>query len=188
VKVVGLTCGIATVGWSVLDVRTASLTIEAAGVWSWDAPETAEDRTPLNAVRRLHRGQRRVIRRRRQRMNEVRRLFCEAGLLPTADRAALGRPASNPWDLRAAAFARRLTGDAAVPWFRRLARGFRFLSRLLLKTETFGTAVDKSAAGRSRAPSRWRFFAVIHRKREGIIGKGLSLRVLGGPKTAEICD
>ena len=59
-RIVGIDGGIATVGWSLLDLDAdaGTLTIVAAGVRTFDAPETAKQRTPTNAVRRLHRGQR----------------------------------------------------------------------------------------------------------------------------------
>lgn len=130
-KILGLACGIASVGWGLLDIRADSLTVEAAGVWTFDTPETPKERTPLAAVRRLHRGQRRVIRRRRLRMNAIRRLFHEAGLLPTADSDALSQPSLNPWDLRAAAFARRLTGMELAVALGHIAvhRGFKSVAK-----------------------------------------------------------
>ena len=66
--VLGVDGGIASVGWALLD--DVAKRIVAAGVWCFDAPENPKDRTPLNAIRRQHRGQRRVIRRRRQRLAE----------------------------------------------------------------------------------------------------------------------
>jgi CRISPR-associated endonuclease Csn1 len=127
-KILGVTCGIASVGWGLLDVRGAALTIVAAGVWCFDPPEVAKTRTPLNAIRRLHRGQRRVIGRRRQRMNSIRRLFHEAGLLPDAHADALRQPGlDGPWRLRADAFDRRLSGPELAVALGHIAahRGFR---------------------------------------------------------------
>jgi CRISPR-associated endonuclease Csn1 len=111
-RTLGIDGGIASIGWALLDIDpdAGTLTIEAAGVRTFDAPETPKERTPTNTVRRLHRGQRRVLRRRRQRMNEIRRLFHEAGLLPTAESNALGQRGLNPWRLRAEALERGLTG------------------------------------------------------------------------------
>ena len=111
-RTLGIDGGIASIGWALLDLdpEAAALTIVASGVRTFDAPETSKERTPTNAVRRLHRGQRRVIRRRRQRMNQIRRLFHEAGLLPTAASYALGQNALHPWKLRAEALNRPLTG------------------------------------------------------------------------------
>src|ERR1700749_4457059 len=109
-RTLGIDGGIASIGWALLDIDpdAGALTIIAAGVRTFDAPETAKERTPTNAVRRLHRGQRRVIRRRRQRMNEIRRLLHEAGLLPSAQSDALSLKGLDPWRLRADALERRL--------------------------------------------------------------------------------
>jgi CRISPR-associated endonuclease Csn1 len=113
VRIFGLDGGIASIGWAVLDIDdidNSQATIFAAGVRTFDAPETDKERTPTNAVRRLHRGQRRVIRRRRQRMSALRRLFVESELLATAERDALKQPGlASPWQLRAAGLERCLT-------------------------------------------------------------------------------
>jgi len=70
-RVLGLDGGIASIGWAVLDLDEDALSIVAAGTWMFDAPETDKERTPTNAIRRQKRGQRRVIRRRHQRMAAV---------------------------------------------------------------------------------------------------------------------
>jgi CRISPR-associated endonuclease Csn1 len=149
-RTLGIDGGIASIGWALLNIDpdAGALTIEAAGVRTFDAPETAKERTPTNSVRRLHRGQRRVIRRRRQRMNQIRRLFHEAGLLHSADSEALGQKAIrqhepellpnadcdkigqnglNPWRLRAEAFDRTLSGSELAVALGHIAkhRGFK---------------------------------------------------------------
>jgi CRISPR-associated endonuclease Csn1 len=130
-RIFGLDGGIATIGWSVLDIEEDSLRIVAAGVRTFDAPETAKERTPTNAVRRLHRGQRRVIRRRRQRMTRLRHLFHDSGLIADASRDALaqkqGEPRPDPWTLRAAALERALSGPEFARALGHIARhrGFR---------------------------------------------------------------
>jgi CRISPR-associated endonuclease Csn1 len=103
-----------------------------AGVRMFDAPETDKTRTPTAAVRRLHRGQRRVIRRRRQRMTELRHLFHSSGLIVEVDRDALaqkrgGEQCSDPWTLRSDALQRALTGPELARALGHIARhrGFR---------------------------------------------------------------
>lgn len=97
----------------------------------FDAPETAKERTPTAAVRRLHRGQRRVIRRRRQRMTELRHLFHSSGLLVEVGKDALaqkrGEQHPDPWTLRADALQRALTGPELARALGHIARhrGFR---------------------------------------------------------------
>ena len=123
-RTLGIDGGIASIGWGLLDLdpEAGVLTVVAAGVRTFDAPETSKERTPTNAVRRLHRGQRRVIRRRRQRMNEIRRLFHEAGLLPAAQSDALSQKGLNPWCLRAEALDRELTGAELAVGLGHIAR------------------------------------------------------------------
>lgn len=109
-RVFGLDGGIASIGWAVLEIEDDAAAIVAAGARTFDAPETAKERTPANAVRRVHRGQRRVIRRRRQRMAALRTLFADHGLLPTAQHDALKQPGLDPWLLRVEGLDRLLTG------------------------------------------------------------------------------
>jgi CRISPR-associated endonuclease Csn1 len=135
-RVFGLDGGIASIGWAVIDIDDAPATgsngrIVACGSRCFDAPETAKERTPTNAVRRLHRGQRRVVRRRRQRMNAVRRVLTEHGLLADAKPDTLGRLGLDPWKLRASGLERMLTPAefAAVLGHIARHRGFRSNSK-----------------------------------------------------------
>lgn len=102
--VFGIDLGIASCGWAVLRHPTPSDDtgeIMALGSWLFDAPETAEKRTPTNQIRRGNRLLRRVIRRRAQRMSGIRRLFHNHSLLPSAGPDALKRAGLDPWELRA---------------------------------------------------------------------------------------
>ena len=130
-RVLGLDGGIASIGWAVLEIEGDAAGIVAAGSRTFDAPETAKERTPSNAVRRLHRGQRRVIRRRRQRMTALRALFAEHGLLPAAQRDALKQPGLDPWLLRVEGLDRLLTGVELAVALGHIAlhRGFRSNSK-----------------------------------------------------------
>lgn len=144
-RILGIDGGIASIGWALLDLDAdaGALTIVAAGVRTFDAPETAKERTPTNAVRRLHRGQRRVIRRRRQRMNESRRLFHEAGLLPTAKSDALSLKGLNPWRLRAEALERVLNGQELAVVLGHIARHRGFRSNA--KRDAAANAADETS-------------------------------------------
>ncbi|HKT14133.1 MAG TPA: type II CRISPR RNA-guided endonuclease Cas9 [Allosphingosinicella sp.] len=102
--VFGIDQGIASCGWAVLRHPTPSDPtgeIIAMGSWMFDVPETDKERTPTNQIRRGNRLLRRVIRRRAQRMAEVRRLFHRHGLLAGQDPDALKRVGFDPWELRA---------------------------------------------------------------------------------------
>lgn len=100
----GIDLGIGSCGWAVIRnplVQDEPGEITGLGSWIFDVPETAKERTPTNQLRRGNRLLRRVIRRRRNRMSEIRRLFHEQGLLPNADVDTLKRPGHDPWELRA---------------------------------------------------------------------------------------
>lgn len=144
-RILGLDLGIASCGWGVLEIDANPGKrghIVAAGVRCFDAPLVDKTGAPKSSVRRSARGQRRVIRRRRQRMNAVRKLLFDAGLLPTSNADALfdaarrasetssGRPAT-PWALRAAAHERILTNDEFAVVLGHIARhrGFRSNSK-----------------------------------------------------------
>ena len=130
-RILGLDGGIASIGWAIMDTDDETAEIAGAGVRTFDAPETAKERTPTNAVRRLHRGQRRVIRRRRQRMAELRALFHAHGLIQNAARDALGPRKGcdqiDPWQTRAEGLDRVLTSAEFASVLGHIARhrGFR---------------------------------------------------------------
>lgn len=130
-RILGLDGGIASIGWAVLDLDDDALSIAAAGTWMFDAPETDKERTPTNAIRRQKRGQRRVIRRRHQRMAAIRQLFHQHRLLEVADRDALRLPDLDPWQIRAQGLTRALTGPELAAALGHIARhrGFRSNSK-----------------------------------------------------------
>lgn len=102
--VFGIDLGIASCGWAVLRHPTPSDPtgeIIAMGSWMFDVPETDKERTPTNQIRRGNRLLRRVIRRRAQRMADIRRLFAEHGVLAGQEPDALKRAGLDPWELRA---------------------------------------------------------------------------------------
>lgn len=110
--VFGIDLGIASCGWAVLRHPTPgdpSGEIVAMGSWMFDVPETDKERTPTNQIRRGNRLLRRVIRRRAQRMGEVRRLFAQHGLLAGNGPDALKRAGLDPWELRARGLDKQLS-------------------------------------------------------------------------------
>ena len=117
--------------------------ILGCGARTFDAPETDKERKPTSAVRRLHRGQRRVIRRRRQRMALIRHLFAEYGLLRSVQRDALHGGGVDPWELRAAGLERQLEPRELAIALGHIARhrGFRSNS----KRDRGANAADESS-------------------------------------------
>ena len=100
----GIDLGIGSCGWAVLSYPSPQEdigTIKGLGSWCFDVPEAGKERTPTNQIRRGNRLLRRVIRRRRNRMAEIRRLFHARGLLATAACDALKRSGLDPWEMRA---------------------------------------------------------------------------------------
>jgi CRISPR-associated endonuclease Csn1 len=142
-RIFGIDGGIASIGWAVLDVTDNAASIVAAGVRMFDAPETDKERTPTNAVRRLHRGQRRVIRRRRQRMAAIRLMFQQHGLLVDAQRDALKQPGLDPWVLRAVGLERPLSGVEMAVALGHIARHRGFRSNA--KREAGANATDETS-------------------------------------------
>jgi CRISPR-associated endonuclease Csn1 len=142
-RIFGIDGGIASIGWAVLDIDDEAACIVAAGVRTFDAPETDKERTPTNSVRRLHRGQRRVIRRRRQRMTALRLLFQQHKLLADARRDALKQPGLDPWRLRAEGLERPLSGIEMAVALGHIARHRGFRSNA--KREAGANAADETS-------------------------------------------
>ena len=153
-RILGVDLGIASCGWGVIETSEPEGKIVATGVRTFDAPLVDKTGEPKSAQRRAARGQRRVIRRRRQRMNAVRKLLHRNGLLPDASRNALhealrrvspkgANPSVSPWTLRAAAHERPLTNDELAIVLGHIARhrGFRSNS----KSEGNANAADETS-------------------------------------------
>jgi CRISPR-associated endonuclease Csn1 len=149
-KVLGLDCGIASVGWAVIetDVEAASGTIIACGTRMFDTPETDKERRPKSELRRMYRGQRRVIRRRRQRMNAVRKLLQEHGLLPDAKSEALKFQGIDPWAVRAKAADTVLSKEELAIALGHIARhrGFKSNAKSQGENDVEGSKMKKAMA------------------------------------------
>lgn len=153
-RILGVDLGIASCGWGVIETSEADGKIVAAGVRMFDAPLVDKTGEPKSAQRRAARGQRRVIRRRRQRMNAVRKLLHQNGLLPDASPDALHEalrrvspkgthPPVSPWTLRAAVHERALTGDELAVVLGHIARHRGFKSNS--KSEGNANAADETS-------------------------------------------
>ena len=129
--ILGIDLGIGSCGWALIDEDADGGHIVALGVRTFDVPETDKERTPTNQLRRQHRGLRTVLRRRRQRMNALRRLFQSAELIPDDRKGALKIPGLDPWQLRADGLDRKLTGEEFAVALGHIAkhRGFKSNSK-----------------------------------------------------------
>lgn len=111
-QIIGIDLGIASCGWAIIDQDNDAGHILAMGSRTFDAPEDTDNKhTPKNQQRRTARGMRRVIKRRRQRMNDIRMLFHSMGLINTAGKSALCKKGMDPWRLRAEGLERKLTPE-----------------------------------------------------------------------------
>jgi len=134
-RVLGIDGGIASTGWAIVEISEveAAGSVIAAGSRTFESPEEPSQNGPKlkNAERRLYRGQRRVVRRRAQRMAKIRALFHQAGLIEEAGRSALEGKGINPWMLRAEGLDRRLTPRELALALGHIAihRGFRSNSK-----------------------------------------------------------
>ncbi len=127
-RTLGIDLGIASCGWAVIEQdEDGSGRIVAMGSRTWDAPETDKERTPTNQLRRGHRGMRRVLKRRRQRMSEIRRLFRSHGLIEVQGPTGLRVAQLDPWSLRAEGLERKLSGPELAVALGHIAkhRGFK---------------------------------------------------------------
>lgn len=127
----GIDLGIGSCGWGLIEnADSESGRIVAMGVRCFDVPEAGKKRTPTNQIRRQNRLLRRVVKRRRQRMNEVRTLFALHRLIHHDNKKALAT-GLDPWSLRAAALDRPLSGQELAVALGHIAkhRGFKSNSK-----------------------------------------------------------
>jgi CRISPR-associated endonuclease Csn1 len=154
VRILGIDLGIASCGWGVIETAEPDGKVVAAGVRMFDAPLVDKTGEPKSAQRRAARGQRRVIRRRRQRMNAVRKLLYQHGLLPDSATNALHEalrrispkgihPPISPWALRAVVHDRALTSDEFAVVLGHIARHRGFKSNS--KSEGNANAADETS-------------------------------------------
>ena len=130
--VIGLDVGIASCGWAVLNRDGQK--IHSMGAHCFDPSEEPKTRELKNAKRRSMRGQRRVVRRRQQRMRLVREAIRNHGLLDDPSPAhfqKLKGAAPNPWHARAEGLTRQLTPVEAAAALIHIAkhRGFKSNSK-----------------------------------------------------------
>ena len=146
-RILGIDGGIASTGWAVIDIDETSSRgkILAAGARTFESPEEPSQTGPKlkNAERRMFRGQRRVIRRRAQRMAQIRALFHSQGLIAGTERNIFAGKGLNPWWLRGQALDRKLEPQEWAIALAQIAihRGFRSNS----KRDSAKNAADESS-------------------------------------------
>ena len=152
-RIIGLDGGIASIGWAVVDLNPEDRSgkVLACGTRMFNSPEGQDSRGVFlkNADRRGHRGQRKVIRRRRQRMAAIRTLFKDNGLLENDRREALAGHGADPWALRAQALERVLQPRELALALGHIAKHRGFKSNR--KGEKIPNALPKSKKERGKS-------------------------------------
>ncbi|HEY3330131.1 MAG TPA: type II CRISPR RNA-guided endonuclease Cas9 [Capsulimonadaceae bacterium] len=133
--VLGLDLGISSVGWAVLNLSDNR--IEDLGVRAFSAAENPKNKESLAMPRRIARGARRRLRRRKGRMVRIRKLFIEAGFVAAERLDALFAPYKgqlSPWELRAEGLDRLLNAEQFARALYHIAkhRGFKSNSKAAL--------------------------------------------------------
>jgi CRISPR-associated endonuclease Csn1 len=172
-RVLGLDCGIASVGWAVLELGDpeASGSIVAAGTRMFDTPETDKERRPKSELRRMYRGQRRVIRRRRQRMNAVRNLLHDHGLLQNSHSDALKFSGIDPWAARAKALEKLLSKQELAILLGHIARHRGFKSNAKNRTNDVEGSKMKKAMASTQEKMAGRTFGQLIATDENFAGR-----------------
>lgn len=131
--VLGLDIGIASVGAALLTDDH----IEALFVRTFDKAETAKEGESLNKIRRDARLVRRRLRRRRQRLLKLRRLFKRVGLLKHQNEIFEQASFVSPWQLRTEGLDRKLSSYewASVLYHLVKHRGFQSNRKSELKND-----------------------------------------------------
>lgn len=146
-RILGIDGGIASTGWAVVEISESEAAgrVVAAGSRTFESPEEPSQTGPKlkNADRRMYRAQRRVVRRRAQRMALIRQLFHQSGLIEGQQRSVLEGKGDDPWRLRAEGLDRRLTPREFALALGHIAihRGFRSNS----KRDRMSNAADETS-------------------------------------------
>lgn len=142
-KILGIDLGIASLGWAVIEYdkeHDANNKIIDCGVRLFTAAETPKDHKSLNEARRNARGIRRVIKRRRVRMNEIKKLCIahellgqddidlENGIFNASKKENPKASRIDVWELRHDALSRKLSGEEFARILIHIAkhRGYKF--------------------------------------------------------------
>ncbi|NNU88860.1 type II CRISPR RNA-guided endonuclease Cas9 [Geobacillus sp. MR] len=124
---IGLDIGITSIGWAVINLDIPR--IEDLGVRIFDRAENPKTGESLALPRRLARSARRRLRRRKHRLERIRRLFVREGILTKEELNKLfeKKHEIDVWQLRVEALDRKLNNDELARILLHLAkrRGFR---------------------------------------------------------------
>lgn len=138
-RILGVDLGISSLGWAIVeyDTEVDGYAIKDCGVRLFTVAETRVNNKNISPAlpRRIARGTRRLLNRRRVRMNEIKKLFISAGLIGEADLDEEGgmyhgkANRVDVWRLRYEALRRKLSGDELARALIHIAkhRGYKFV-------------------------------------------------------------
>ena len=145
----GLDIGVASVGWAVIDLEKER--IHDLGVRIFDRAEDPQDGTSLSLPRRTARSARRRLKRRRQRLNNLKRFFVDQNILTKekVDEILDPRSAYNQLDvyeLRTKALKKELSAEELFKVFYQISkrRGFKSNRKVVEESDKEGGRVSKA--------------------------------------------
>ncbi|WP_320047213.1 type II CRISPR RNA-guided endonuclease Cas9 [uncultured Ilyobacter sp.] len=128
---IGLDIGIASIGWSV--VNKDKDRIEDMGVRIFQKAENPKDGSSLASLRREKRGARRRNRRKKHRLERIKHILCESGLIKKKGIEKIYRKPylESPWELRSRSLESKLSNEELAQILLHIAkrRGFKSLRK-----------------------------------------------------------
>ena len=111
--ILGLDIGIASVGWAVVEIdhNEDPIRLIDVGVRTFNKAEVAKTGESLSLIRRLARGSRRLVRRKKMRLLTAKRLLKSEGILSDLDfnKGAILNLPNNCWELRVKGLDKKLS-------------------------------------------------------------------------------
>ncbi|XXQ68186.1 type II CRISPR RNA-guided endonuclease Cas9 [Neisseriaceae bacterium B1] len=150
--ILGLDLGIASCGWAVVEINEQEHPIRLidVGVRTFEAAENPKDGSSLAATRRLARAQRRLIRRRAQRLSALRRLLRTENVLSAHDFDEQGLIRDLPnevWQLRVQGLERKLAPKEWAAVLQHLVKHRGYLSQRKSEANTADKELGALLAG-----------------------------------------
>lgn len=185
-RIFGFDLGIASIGWAVVDFDKEYFDHETgeviegqiikSGVRCFPVAENPKDGSSLAAPRREKRLARRICRRKARRMQEIKQLFIDSGLVADSDmlqRLYAEQKDGDVWNLRIKALTQKLTAAELVRVLTHLAkhRGFKSYRKAAEESDAEGGKVLKAIKANSTQLYDNKTLAQIIVERAGKNGK-----------------
>ena len=185
-RIFGFDLGIASIGWAVVDFDKEYFDHETgeviegqiikSGVRCFPVAENPKDGSSLAAPRREKRLARRICRRKARRMQEIKQLFIDSGLVADSDmlqKLYAEQKDGDVWNLRIKALTQKLTAAELVRVLTHLAkhRGFKSYRKAAEESDAEGGKVLKAIKANSTQLYDNKTLAQIIVERAGKNGK-----------------